>query len=75
MIQKIKETETDDDVLDIMNVAVAMFTLSDSSSADERLAAVAVLDGRLENEVRNLLVSVVGTEKDAKVKKAAQKVR
>jgi urea transport system permease protein len=71
-IQKIKETEQNESVLDIMNVAIAMFTLTDSSLTKERLAAVAILDGRLENDVRNLLVSVVSNETDPAVKKAAQ---
>jgi len=72
-IQTLQEKETDADVLELMNVAIAMFTLSNSNDAKERLAAVHTLSERLENEVRNLFVKVVSQEQDAKVKAAAER--
>ena len=69
----LKEKENDAGVLELMDVAIAMFTLSESKDAQARLAAVSTLSGRLENEVRNLFVKVLADEQDAKVKAAAEK--
>ena len=69
----LREKETDVEVLALMDVAIAMFTLSDSKDAQARLAAVNTLSGRLENEVRNLFVKVLADEQDAKVKAALEK--
>ena len=72
-IQSLREHESDETVLELMDVAIAMYTLSNSKEANERLSAVHTLDGRLENEVRNLFVSVVKNETDSKVKAAIDK--
>ncbi|MFT6123853.1 MAG: urea transport system permease protein [Oleiphilaceae bacterium] len=72
-IQTLKVHETDADVLELMDVAVAMFTITDSKDAKERLAAVHIISGRLEPEVRNLFVAVVNEEQDLKVKGASEK--
>jgi len=69
----LKAQEADADVLALMDVAIAMFTLSNSNDAKERLSAVHTLSGRLENEVRNLFVKVISQEQDAKVKAAAER--
>jgi len=72
-IQILKEKETDTEVLELMDVAMAMFVLSNSKDVKERLTAVNTLSERLENEVRNLFVKVVSQEQDAKVKAAAER--
>jgi len=72
-IKTLKIQETDEEVLALMDVAIAMFTLSNSSDSKERLSAVYTLSGRLENEVRNLFVKVVEQERDAKIKVAAER--
>jgi len=72
-IHSLKEHESDETVLELMNVAIAMYTLSNSQDAKERLSAVHTLDGRLENEVRNLFVSVAENDTDTKVKAAIEK--
>jgi len=72
-IKTLKIQETDEEVLALMDVAIAMFTLSNSSDSKERLSAVYTLSERLENEVRNLFVKVVEQERDAKIKVAAER--
>ena len=72
-IQVLKEKETDADVLDLMGVAIAMFTLENSQDVKAQMASIITLSGRLENEVRNLLVKVVSEEQNEKVKAAAEK--
>lgn len=72
-INLLKNNESDASVIELMDVAIAMYTLSNSKVAKERLLAVHTLDGRLENEVRNLLVNTVKNETDSKVKGAAEK--
>lgn len=72
-IKTLKVQETDEDVLALMDVAIAMSTLSNSKDDIERLAAVHILSGRLENEVRNLFVEVISREKNEKVKAASER--
>ena len=72
-IKTLKAQESDEEVLTLMDVAIAMFTLSNSNDAKERLAAVSVLSGRLENEVRNLFVNVISQEQNEKVKAATER--
>ena len=72
-IKTLHEKETDTEVLELMNLAISMFTLSNSNDVKERLAAVHALSERLETEVRNLFVKVVSQEQDAKVKAAAER--
>lgn len=72
-IKTIKETEQNEAVLDLMDVAIAMHTLSDNAAANDRLAAVATLSTRLEPEVRNLLIKTVENEQEPAVKKAIEK--
>jgi len=50
--------EEDSSVRELINVAIAMNTLTMESTQDQRLQAVEVLRGRLENPVRNLLASL-----------------
>jgi urea transport system permease protein len=72
-IHTLQETDTDVEVLELMDVAISMFALSNSQDAKERLAAVHTLSERLEPEVRNLFVKVVEQEQDVKVKAASEK--
>ncbi len=72
-IKGLKEKESDEAVLDMMDVAIAMFTLTDSNDVEEQLAAVQKLSDRLEVDVRNLLVTVVKNESNKEVKAAAHK--
>jgi len=72
-IKLLKETEKNQAVLDIMAVAIAMHTLENHQDASTRLESIAILSGRLEREVHNLLVKVVASEQDVQVKKAINK--
>jgi urea transport system permease protein len=49
--------ETDADVQELLAVGIAMVELTQATEDPMRLEAIAALDGRLENPVRNLLVS------------------
>lgn len=69
-IKKIKETEQNSDVNELMDVAIAMYMLAESDSAEARLNSVTVLAPRLETEVRNLLIKIAETEQEPAVKKA-----
>ena len=68
-----KELEQDEDVLDIMDVAFAMFTLQTSDTDSEKLEAIHFLGGRLENDARNLLIQVNENEENIKLKAASSK--
>ncbi|MFT7372195.1 MAG: urea transport system permease protein [Oleiphilaceae bacterium] len=72
-IETLKVQETDAEVLELMDVAIAMFALTHSNDAKDRLAAVHILSGRLEGEVRNLFVKVVSQEQNLKVKAASER--
>ena len=66
-----QKVEEDDDVLEIMDVAFAMYQLQHGSDTESRVQAVVLLEQRLENEVRNLLNRIKQDEEDARVKAAA----
>ena len=68
-----RELEQDEDVLDIMDVAFAMFTLQTSDTDSEKLEAIHFLGGRLENDARNLLIQVNANEENIKLKAASSK--
>lgn len=68
-----RELEQDEDVLDIMDVAFAMFTLQTSDTDSEKLEAIHFLGGRLENDARNLLIQVNENEENIKLKAATSK--
>lgn len=65
-------TETDENVLAAMALASAMFDVTALKDTDERLAAVAILDGRLESDVRNKLQALADGDKDPVIAAAAQ---
>lgn len=69
-IIQLKQTEDNESVIDIMNVAIAMDTLKNNSDAGQRLASIQILSDRLEVDVRNLLVKMEIEEQDQKVKSA-----
>tara|TARA_R110002072_G_scaffold124486_2_gene260078 strand:- start:3251 stop:4855 length:1605 start_codon:yes stop_codon:yes gene_type:complete len=68
-----KVLEKDDDVLDIMDVAFAMYTVQTSESVAEKIDAIKFLGGRLENDARNLLMQVKANEDNAQIKAATAK--
>lgn len=68
-----KELEKDADVLDIMDVAFAMYTLKTSQESVKKIEAIELLGTRLENDVRNLLTQIKENEEDAQVKAALSK--
>ncbi len=72
-ITTLQASESDADVLEIMNVALAMYHLKSSDDQAVKLASIAKLDERLESEVRNLLKSISDNDEDPVVKKAAGK--
>jgi len=66
-------TEQDDDIIEQMEVALALHDLDDIDSSI-RLAAVQRLDGELGNDVYNRLTSLVDNEPDSEVRKTAAAV-
>lgn len=58
LMREASATESAADVKELLAVGTAMNALMQADSEADRLAAIAVLDGRLENPVRNLLASV-----------------
>lgn len=63
-------TEQDEDIIEQMEVALALHDLDDLDSG-VRLAAVQRLDGELGNDVYNRLASLVDNEQDSEVRKTA----
>lgn len=72
-IKTAQSQETDEDVLDMMGVALALHTLDNSQVRGDRLAAIDTLSGRLENEIKNLLAKIVEKDSDEVVVAASQK--
>lgn len=68
-----KALEKDEDVLDIMDVAFAMYTVQTSDSVTDKVDAIKFLGGRLENDVRNLLIQVKENEDNAQIIAAVSK--
>ncbi len=68
-----KQIEEDGDVLDVMDVAFAMYTVQTSESVSEKVDAIGFLGGRLENDVRNLLMQVKANSDNAQVNAAVAK--
>ena len=68
-----KQVEKDDDVLDVMDVAFAMFTIQSSDLVSEKIEAISFLGGRLENDARNLLIQVKDNTDNAQIKAATSK--
>ncbi len=68
-----KAIEKDDDVLDIMDVAFAMFTLQSGEDIAQKVEAIQFLGDRLENDVRNLLIQVKANSDNAQIKAATSK--
>lgn len=72
-IQAVKVSEQDEEVLEMMGVALAIYALENSKVREERLASIETLAGRLENEIKNLLAKIVENDSDEVVVAAAQK--
>jgi len=68
-----KALEKDEDVLDIMDVAFAMYTVQTSESVSDKVEAIKFLGGRLENDVRNFLIEVKENTDNAQIKAAVSK--
>tara|TARA_R110001592_G_scaffold233093_1_gene490602 strand:- start:6366 stop:7970 length:1605 start_codon:yes stop_codon:yes gene_type:complete len=68
-----KALEKDDDVLDIMDVAFAMYTVQASENVPQKVDAIKFLGGRLENDARNLLMQIKADEENAQIKAATSK--
>jgi len=74
LLETIKIHEQDAEVTELIELALAMRQLKHSSERTERLAAIEVLDGRLEPPVKNQLQQLVAADDaDVLVKSAAQK--
>ncbi len=56
LLREAVNNETDTDVQELLTVGIAMVELTQATDDEMRLAAIAALDGRLENPVRNLLM-------------------
>ncbi len=72
-IQAVKVSEQDEGVLEMMDVALAIYALENSKVREERLASIDTLAGRLENEIKNLLAKIVESDSDELVVAEAQK--
>lgn len=74
LLQAAADAGQGDRVRELIALAQAMVQLRDSAVTDERLAAIAVMSGRLEAPVRNQLQRLLddGGEGDGKVRAAAQ---
>lgn len=68
-----KLVEKDKDVLDVMDVAFAMYQLQTSEDVPEKIEAIQFLGDRLENEARNLLIQVKENTDNAQIRAAASK--
>lgn len=66
-----KAVEKDDDVLDIMDVAFAMYAVQTGDSVAKQIEAIRFLEDRLENDVRNLLIQVKANSENAQIKAVA----
>ena len=53
--QVVRHLESDAAVQQVMDLALAMYALESGETQSERLEAVAVLSGNLEDDVRNVL--------------------
>jgi urea transport system permease protein len=58
LLREAAANESDDVVLELIAVGVAMYELGQPGTDEARLEAIKILDGRLENPVRNLLASI-----------------
>jgi len=58
LLREAAANESDDVVLELIAVGVAMYELGQPGTDEARLEAIKALDGRLENPVRNLLASI-----------------
>jgi urea transport system permease protein len=72
-IKEVKAKESNEEVLEMMDVAIAIYTLEKSKIQAERLAAIETLGGRLENEIKILLTKIVEHDEDTVIVSAAQK--
>lgn len=68
-----KSLEKDDDVLDIMDVAFAMYTVQTSDVITDKVEAINYLGDRLENDVRILLTRLKADAENPQIKAAASK--
>lgn len=59
ILREARDDESSEQVLALIDVAIAMNVLAMPGDKEKRLAAVALLEGRLENSVRNLLTSLL----------------
>lgn len=66
-----KAVEKDDDVLDIMDVAFAMYEVQTGDNVAKQIEAIRFLEDRLENDVRNLLIQVKANSENAQIKAVA----
>lgn len=76
ILREAREDESSGQVLALIDVAIAMNVLAIPGDKEERLSAVALLEGRLENSVRNLLTSLLSdsgrNEQDLDIRAAVE---
>ncbi|MGB0733959.1 MAG: urea ABC transporter permease subunit UrtB, partial [Pontibacterium sp.] len=72
-LQQLYPSEEEASVREAMDIALATYAVQKGKTAQERLSAIATLDGSLYPEVRNALTKVAENDADASVKAAAQK--
>jgi len=75
LLREAREKETDADVLEVIDGALAINTLVSSTERADRLEALALLEGNLQPAVRNQLVTMVGKSENGDYREADPEVR
>ncbi|MEF1309145.1 urea ABC transporter permease subunit UrtB [Vibrio mytili] len=73
MLQKARSTETDSDVQQVLDTALAIYQLEHSSTQDEQLAAIATLGDSYQPTARNALTQFLSTEPNQTLTEATNK--
>ncbi|KIN12128.1 urea ABC transporter permease [Vibrio mytili] len=73
MLQQARSTETDSDVQQVLDTALAIYQLEHSSTQDEQLAAIATLGDSYQPTARNALTQFLSTEPNQTLTEATNK--
>ncbi|MDF5543708.1 urea ABC transporter permease subunit UrtB [Vibrio parahaemolyticus] len=73
MLQQARSTETDSDVQQVLDTALAIYQLEHSSTQDEQLAAIATLGDSYQPTARNALTQILSTNPNKTLTEATNK--
>lgn len=73
MLQQARSTETDSDVQQVLDTALAIYQLEHSSTQDEQLAAIATLGDSYQPKARNALTQILSTNPNKTLTEATNK--